>query len=91
MKSRYRIPRLREFVTRLSRFINGESGTTKSLLALHQDKNISLATKSMHYLEILTRVKDKLDDLEKDLHNDVREYYKRHPELEQEMEIWTGG
>ena len=43
----------------------------------------------MHYLEILSRVKDKLDDLEKDLQNDVREYYKRHPGLEQEMAIWT--
>ena len=63
-----------EFVIRLHRFINGESRDHRNLLALNQNKNIALATKSGHYLEILARVKDKLEDLFKDLPEDMLKY-----------------
>ena len=64
-----------DFVTRLNRFINGETKDYRNVLAMYQDKNIPLATKSMHYLEILTRVKDKLGDLIKDLPEDFLKYH----------------
>lgn len=56
-----------EFVVRISRFVNREYVDYKNLAELHQDKDISLATKAMHYIEILTRVKEKLDDLKTSL------------------------
>ncbi len=67
--------KLEDFVTRLCRFINGELKDHKNLIALHQYKNILQVTKSTHYLEILTRIKDKLDDLEKSLQEDIIKYH----------------
>jgi len=67
--------KLFEFITRLLRFVNGESRDHKSLLTLNQDKDISLATKSVHCLEILTRVKDKLEELFRELPEDVLKYH----------------
>lgn len=63
-----------EFVGRLARFINGESRDYRNLFALNQNKDISVATKSEHYLEILTRVKGKLEDLLKELPEDMLKY-----------------
>jgi len=63
-----------EFVIRLHRFVNGETRDHRNLLELNQNKDILLATKSGHYLEILARVKDKLEDLFKDLPEDMLKY-----------------
>jgi hypothetical protein len=64
-----------EFIIRLLRFVKGESRDQINLLALNQKKDTSLATRSVHYLEILTRVKDKLEDLIKDLPEDMLKYH----------------
>ena len=53
------------FLTRLFRFVNRESIDYKNLLNAQMNHESGLATKSMHYLEVLTRIKDKLDDLRK--------------------------
>ena len=58
---------LYEFLIRLFRFVSGESRDHLNLIALNQEKNISQATKSMHCLEMLARVKDKFNDLKKSL------------------------
>jgi hypothetical protein len=73
--------KFREFVTRICRFINGELTDHRNLVALHQDKNILQATKSVHYLEILTRVKDKLDDLDNCLLHDASKSNEKLPGL----------
>jgi hypothetical protein len=67
--------KLYEFIARLSRFVNGESRDHRNLLALNQNKDISLATKSEHYLEILSRVKDKMEDLKKTLPEYMLKYH----------------
>jgi len=46
----------------------------RNQLALNQNKDISLATKSEHYLGILNRVKDKFENLIKDLPEDQLKY-----------------
>jgi hypothetical protein len=68
--------KLYDFLLRLSRFLNGESRDHRKLLALNQEKNISLATRSTHYLEILARVKDKLNELKESLPKEVLEYHR---------------
>jgi hypothetical protein len=67
--------KMSDFIKRLNRFINGEMKDYRNVLAMHKDKNIPLATKSVHYLEILTRVKDQLSDLINDLPEDMLKYH----------------
>lgn len=67
--------KLYEFVTRLCRFINGESRDHKNLFELHRDKNIVLAIKSMHYVEMLTIVREKLEDLKKGISGEMLKYF----------------
>jgi hypothetical protein len=64
-----------DFVTRLFRFVNGDSKDHKRLFEMYREQNIPLATKSMYYLEILTRVKDKIGDLVKDFPEDMLKFY----------------
>ncbi|HEX3768628.1 MAG TPA: hypothetical protein VHT72_09640 [Puia sp.] len=71
--------KLYEFVTRICRFINGESRDHKNLFELHRDKNIALAIKSTHYQEMLTRMKEKIDDLKKGISGEMLKYFERTP------------
>lgn len=59
--------KLSEFFVRLCRFINRESIDYKNLADMNAGKENMVQTRSNHYLEILTRIKDKLDDLKKTL------------------------
>ncbi len=67
--------KLYEFITRLSRFVNGESRDYRNLLEFNQDRDISLATKSAYYLEMLGRVKEKMEDLKTTLPGYMLKYH----------------
>ena len=66
-----------EFLTRLFRFVNGESRDHRKLLALNQDKTFYWRPNQYIIWKYLNRVKDKFEDLIKDLHM-MREYCLRH-------------
>lgn len=54
---------LRDFLSRLFRFIHRETIDYRNLLVMNLNNENTLAVKSRHCVELLTRIKDKLNDL----------------------------